>query len=176
MFNLYNTILFGIGGALLALGRYSDALISAGLGVLNAVISAVREMRAKRQLYRLQLLERSPVVVVRDGRDTEVMPEDVVRGDVVRVRSGDQLVVDGPVLEGAVEWPSRCSRVRRTRSRGALERSCCRAAVASVVVGCSWPATSARPATPTGSPLRPGGSQPTPPRCSAGSHSASAWS
>jgi cation-transporting ATPase E len=28
---------------------------------------------------------------------------DVVRGDVVRVRPGDQLVVDGPVLQGAVE-------------------------------------------------------------------------
>ncbi|HEX8510575.1 MAG TPA: hypothetical protein VF635_13905, partial [Propionibacteriaceae bacterium] len=35
VFNLYNSILFGIGGALLALGRYGDAFISAGLGVLN---------------------------------------------------------------------------------------------------------------------------------------------
>ena len=103
VFNLYNTILFAIGGGLLALGRFSDALISAGLGVLNAVISAVQEIRAKRQLDRLQLLERSAVVVVRDGRDMEVGPEEVVRGDVVRVRPGDQLVVDGPVLEGAVE-------------------------------------------------------------------------
>ncbi|HYP44582.1 MAG TPA: HAD-IC family P-type ATPase [Propionibacteriaceae bacterium] len=103
VFNLYNTILFGIGGALLALGRYSDALISAGLGVLNAVISAVQEIRAKRQLDRLQLLDRGTVVVVRDGQDAEVPPEDVVVGDVIRVRPGDQLVVDGPVLAGAVE-------------------------------------------------------------------------
>jgi cation-transporting ATPase E len=103
VFNFYNSILFVIGGALLALGRYSDAVISVSIGLLNAVISAVQEIRAKRQLDRLQLLGRSVVVVVRDGRDTEVLPEDVVRGDVVRVRPGDQLVVDGPVLEGAVE-------------------------------------------------------------------------
>jgi cation-transporting ATPase E len=103
VFNFYNSILFVIGGALLALGRYSDAVISVSIGLLNAVISAVQEIRAKRQLDRLQLLGRSGVVVVRDGRDTEVLPEDVVRGDVVRVRPGDQLVVDGPVLEGAVE-------------------------------------------------------------------------
>jgi cation-transporting ATPase E len=103
VFNFYNTILFAIGGALLALGRYSDALISVGIGVLNAVISAVQEIRAKHQLDRLQLLGRSTVVVVRDGHDTEVLPDEVVRGDVVRVRPGDQLVVDGPVLEGAVE-------------------------------------------------------------------------
>jgi len=103
VFNLYNTILFGIGGTLLALGRYSDAFISAGIGVLNAVISAVQEIRAKRQLDRLQLTEHQPVVVVRDGRDAEILPEEVVRGDVVRLRPGDQLVVDGPVLEGSVE-------------------------------------------------------------------------
>jgi cation-transporting ATPase E len=103
VFNFYNTILFVIGAALLALGRYSDALISVSIGLLNALISAVQEIRAKRQLDRLQLLGRSAVVVVRDGRDAEVLPEDVVRGDVVRVRPGDQLVVDGPVLQGAVE-------------------------------------------------------------------------
>ena len=103
VFSLYNTILFVIGGALLALGRYNDALISVGLGVLNAAISAVQEIRAKRQLDRLQLLARGTVVVVRDGRETHVVPEAVVRGDVVRVHPGDQVVVDGPVLDGAIE-------------------------------------------------------------------------
>lgn len=103
VFNLYNTILFGIGGALLALGRYTDALISAGIGVLNAVISTVQQLRAKLQLERLQLLERSAVHVVRDGEDREIAPEDVVRGDLIRVLPGDQVVVDGPVLQGAIE-------------------------------------------------------------------------
>ncbi|WP_091410217.1 HAD-IC family P-type ATPase [Friedmanniella luteola] len=103
VFNFYNSILFVIGAGLLALGRSGDAFISVAIGLLNAVISAVQEIRAKRQLDHLQLLERSPVLVVRDGRDTEVLPEEVVRGDVVRIRPGDQLVVDGPLLDGAVE-------------------------------------------------------------------------
>ena len=103
VFNLYNTILFIIGAALLVLGRYSDAFISVAIGLLNAVISAVQEIRAKRQLDQLQLLGRTAVLVVRDGREVEVLPEEVVRGDVLRVRPGDQLVVDGPVLDGAVE-------------------------------------------------------------------------
>ena len=68
VFSLYNTILFVIGAALLAMGRYSDALISVGLGVLNAAISAVQEIRAKRQLDRLQRLSRGTCVVVSDGR------------------------------------------------------------------------------------------------------------
>ena len=103
VFNLYNSILFVIGAALLALGRYGDAVISVSIGLLNAVISAVQEIRAKRQLDRLQVLGRSTVVVLRDGGDVDVLPEEVVRGDVLRVRPGDQLVVDGPVLDGAVE-------------------------------------------------------------------------
>jgi cation-transporting ATPase E len=100
VFSFYNTILFAIGAALLALGRYSDALISVGLGLVNAVISAVQEIRAKRKLDRLQLLDRTPVLVVRDGREVELAPDAVVRGDVLRVRPGDQIVVDGPLLDG----------------------------------------------------------------------------
>lgn len=66
-----------------------------GLGLVNAVISAGQEIRAKRKLDRLQLLERVPVPVLRDGREVDVAPDGVVAGDVVRVRSGDQIVVDG---------------------------------------------------------------------------------
>ncbi len=101
VFSFFNTILFVIGVALLALGRYSDALISVGLGLVNALISAVQEIRAKHKLDRLQLLDRAAVVAIRDGQDVEVVPEEVVRGDVLRVRAGDQIVVDGPLLSGA---------------------------------------------------------------------------
>src|SRR4051812_36983228 len=100
VFSFFNTILFVIGVALLTLGRYSDALISVGLGLINAVISAVQEIRAKRKLDRLQLLDQALVLVVREGREVEVSPDAVVRGDVLRVRPGDQIVVDGPLLDG----------------------------------------------------------------------------
>ncbi len=103
VFNLYNSILFAIGAALLALGRYNDAFVSVGLGLLNAAISAVQEIRAKRKLDRLRLLGRSTVTVVRDGVEVQVAPEEVVRGDVLHVRPGDQVVVDGPLLSGRVE-------------------------------------------------------------------------
>jgi cation-transporting ATPase E len=103
VFSFFNTVLFVIGVALLALGRYSDALVSVGLGLLNALISAVQEIRAKRKLDGLQLLDRAPVLAVRDGREVEVAPEEVVRGDVLRVRPGDQVVVDGPLLDGRAE-------------------------------------------------------------------------
>jgi cation-transporting P-type ATPase E len=102
VFSFFNVILFTIGAALLALGRYNDAFTSVGLGLVNAGISAVQEIRAKRKLDRLQLLSRGRVTVVRDERDVEVTPDGVVRGDVVHVRPGDQVVVDGPLLDGGL--------------------------------------------------------------------------
>jgi cation-transporting P-type ATPase E len=103
VFSFYNSILFVIGIALLALGRYSDALVSVGLGLINAVISAVQEIRAKRKLDQLQLLGHTPVQVLRDGREVELAPNAVVRGDVLVLRPGGQIVVDGPLLDGHVE-------------------------------------------------------------------------
>jgi cation-transporting ATPase E len=103
VFSFFNVVLFVIGVALLALGRYSDALISVGLGLINALISAVQEIRSKRKLDQLQLLDRASVLVVRDGREVELATEQVVRGDVLRVRPGAQIVVDGPLLSGRLE-------------------------------------------------------------------------
>jgi len=100
VFSFYNSILFLIGAALLVLGRFNDAFISVGLGLLNAGISAVQEIRAKRKLDRLQLLDRASVHVLRDGGIVELPPHEVVREDVLSVRPGEQIVVDGPLLAG----------------------------------------------------------------------------
>ncbi len=72
VFSFYNTILFTIGVVLLSLGRYNDTFITVGIGLTNAVISSAQEIRAKRKLDRLQLLEQALVVVVRGGRDVEL--------------------------------------------------------------------------------------------------------
>lgn len=97
IFTFYNNVLFVIGVGLLALDRTNDAVVSVGLGLLNAVISSVQEMRAKKKLDALRLLHRSVSRVVRDGVEIEVPPEELVRGDLLRIGAGDQVVVDGPV-------------------------------------------------------------------------------
>jgi cation-transporting P-type ATPase E len=103
VFSFFNVVLFVIGAALLSLGRTNDALVSVGTGLVNALISAVQEIRAKRKLDRLQLLDQEPVTVLRDGRHRRVPPDQVVRDDVVVVGPKDQIAVDGPLLDGVVE-------------------------------------------------------------------------
>ena len=104
LFSFFNNILHIIGIALVMLGQTTDALMSVGLGILNAVISTVQEIRAKRQLDQVALLNQPQVVVYRDSQEQTVHPAELVTGDVVVLRSGEQAVVDGRFLdEGVVE-------------------------------------------------------------------------
>jgi cation-transporting ATPase E len=99
----YATILFSIGVVLLVLDRPGDALTSVGIGLVNALIGAAQECRAKRKLDRIALLDDAAVQVLRDGTEVAVPAAEVVRGDLVRVRAGTQIVVDGPLVAGHVE-------------------------------------------------------------------------
>ena len=103
LFNWFNSILFIIGIALLALGRVNDAVVSAGIGLVNAVISTAQEVRAKRHLDRVALIASPRVTVVREGQEKVIAPAELVRGDVIKVSAGDQIVVDGVLRSGALD-------------------------------------------------------------------------
>jgi cation-transporting ATPase E len=102
LFSLFNNLLFAIGGALIALGRLNDALTSVGIGLVNAMISTVQEIRAKRQLDQIALVTRPKIMVVRDGQEQVMAPAELVKGDIVHISNGDQVVVDGILITGGV--------------------------------------------------------------------------
>jgi cation-transporting P-type ATPase E len=105
VFDFVNTILFVLGVTLAALGRPGDALVSVGIVLANSLVGVVQEVRTKRALDRIALLTRPTATVIRDGGEQSVDPSAVVRGDVLKVSSGDQVVVDGRVLtEGFVDF------------------------------------------------------------------------
>ena len=66
--------------------------------VANTAIGIIQEYRASRTLARLSVLGEARPMVRRDGADDEIAPHDVVLGDLVVLRPGDQLVVDGVVI------------------------------------------------------------------------------
>ena len=96
LFNMLNVILALL---LLGTGSYRNMLFM-GVVVSNALIGTIQELRAKRTHDRLQLLSRSQVSVLRDGREVHLSPDDLVEGDVALLRRGDQIPADGQVLEG----------------------------------------------------------------------------
>ena len=97
VFTFVNGVIFVLGLALVALGQWSDALVSVGVVTINVLVGLVQEVRAKHVLDRIALLTRPQARVIRDGAEREIDPADIVLGDVLVARPGDQIVVDGRV-------------------------------------------------------------------------------
>jgi len=96
--NLINIILFVIGGVMIAIGRLGDAVTTVGLIIFNVIIGVYQELRAKRQLDQIALLTRPKITVMREGQEKTVDPSELVIGDIILIRAGDQMVVDGVVV------------------------------------------------------------------------------
>src|SRR5215468_6593297 len=94
----FNLILGVLLAVILAVGQPQDALFGIVL-VTNALIGIGQELRAKRTLDRLAVLSAPRVRVVRDGSRNDVVTDDLVAGDLVDLRAGDQLVADGVVRD-----------------------------------------------------------------------------
>jgi cation-transporting ATPase E len=93
-----NVIIFVVGIALLAMGLVSDAIVTVGLVLMNVVIAVIQEWRAKVALDRIALLARLKATVIRDGQERQVDQSEIVRGDLLAARAGDQVMVDGRVV------------------------------------------------------------------------------
>ena len=95
------TIFNGILGTalvlILVLGHWPDALFGFVL-LINTTTGTIAEIRAKRALDRLAVLEEPFAHVIRDGEETRIDIAEVVLDDVVRLRSGEQVPADGEVL------------------------------------------------------------------------------
>ncbi len=96
----FNAILGVLLAVILAVGQPQDALFGIVL-VANALIGIAQELRAKLTLDRLAVLSAPRVRVVRDGSPREIAVEDLVAGDWIDLRRGDQLVADGTVRASA---------------------------------------------------------------------------
>jgi len=69
--------------------------------LLSGYVGLVVRTRASESVRRLLSLQPETARVVRDGREVEVPIEEVLVGDVVRVRPGERVPVDGVIEEGA---------------------------------------------------------------------------
>ncbi|MGE3507005.1 MAG: heavy metal translocating P-type ATPase [Alphaproteobacteria bacterium] len=69
--------------------------------LLSGYVSLVVRTKASESVRRLLEMQPPTARIVRDGRDEEVAIEEVAVDDLVRVRPGDRIPVDGTVEDGA---------------------------------------------------------------------------
>ncbi len=94
-FNILLSVLLVV--ILVAVQAPRDALFGIVM-VTNAAIGIIQELRAKATLDRLALLTAPRARVLREGTIREVDIANVVVDDIIELRSGDQLPVDGDVV------------------------------------------------------------------------------
>lgn len=68
----------------------------------NMLIGIIQEIRAKRVLDKLTMLEEPKVCVVRDGKKQEILSEELVLDDIVLWGAGNQICADAILVEGEV--------------------------------------------------------------------------
>ncbi|MFC2745282.1 MAG: HAD-IC family P-type ATPase, partial [Rothia dentocariosa] len=97
LFTVFNLVLGLCGLVVILYQRWADLLFLFAV-VANVIIGFVQEYKAKLELDRISLLDRSPITAVRDGAMIEVPMESLVEGDVVVLKRGDQVPADAVVL------------------------------------------------------------------------------
>ena len=97
VFSPINLIVAILAALVIAAGSPKDALFG-GVIVANSVIGVVQELRAKRVLDRLRVVNAPRAHAVRDGKVSELQVHELVLDDVVELRTGAQVVADGLVL------------------------------------------------------------------------------
>ncbi len=96
IFTLFNAILGVLLALILIFGSIKDAFFGLVL-IINPLIGIIQEIRAKIMLDRLALLKPN-VHALRDGHVLEIATEQIVLDDVIELKTGDQVIVDGKVL------------------------------------------------------------------------------
>nr|WP_225952176.1 cation-translocating P-type ATPase [Mycobacterium sp. OAS707] len=98
VFTRINAIL----GVLLVIVLSTGSLINGLFGLLiiaNSAIGIIQELRAKQTLDKLAIVGQAKPLVRRRSGTAALLPSEVVLDDVIEIGPGDQIVVDGEVLE-----------------------------------------------------------------------------
>lgn len=97
VFTLFNGIILAAMILVLFAGEWKDAVFGLVI-IINTGIGIFTELKAKHTLDKLSILVKSKSAVRRDGADVEIDHDAIVLGDLLWVRSGEQVPADGEVL------------------------------------------------------------------------------
>ncbi len=98
-FTFFNMLNIALAVCLLLVGSYKNMLFM-GVVISNTLISTVQELRAKETIKKLKIASADSATVLREGRQRQVSPDELVKGDLVILKRGSQVPADAIVTEG----------------------------------------------------------------------------
>ena len=99
VFTRFNAVLGALFVVVIFAGSIADGLFGFPL-IANSAIGIIQEWIAKRKLDRLAFMHAPTATVIRDGAPIDIHTQDVVLGDLILLRAGDQIPADGTVVDG----------------------------------------------------------------------------
>lgn len=72
----------------------TEPLIIIAIVTLNALLGVIQETRAEHSLEALRRLSSPHTIVIRGGRESRIDSEEIVPGDIIRLRAGDMVCAD----------------------------------------------------------------------------------
>lgn len=101
LFTYFNLIFLVLSILLVVVGAYKD-LTFLPVIILNTVIGIVQEIRAKKILSKLNVMNTTDIMALRDGQEVKISIENLVKDDIVLLKTGDQIPADGHVIKGNI--------------------------------------------------------------------------
>ena len=77
----------------------ADTVIILAIVAINGVIGVVQESKAEKALEALSKMTSPHATVIRDGKETEILSEDIVKGDILILKKGSFIPADGYIIE-----------------------------------------------------------------------------
>ena len=98
----FNLIFLVITILLVAVGSFRN-LTFLPIIIGNTVIGIVQELRAKKTLEKMSLLNAPHADVIRNGEMTQIATEKLVKDDVILLTAGRQICADAVVIDGSIQ-------------------------------------------------------------------------
>ncbi len=92
-------ILIGAAVVTALMGHWIDTGVIMAVVVINAIIGFVQEGKAEQALEGIRKMLSAHAHALRDGHYAEIVADDLVPGDIVRLRSGDRVPADLRLIE-----------------------------------------------------------------------------
>ena len=100
LLTLFNLLNFSLALCLFLVGSYRNMLFIMVI-IANILIGTIQEYRAQKTISSLKLLNAPSVHALREGKELTISPEEAVKGDLVILRGGDQVIADAIVIDGS---------------------------------------------------------------------------
>ena len=98
----FNLIFVVLAVLLMLVGSFGDMLFL-GIAIANTAIGIFQEIRSKRTIDKLTLMNARKVPTTRDGKKILVPSDQLVRDDIVEFAAGDQICADAVVRIGQLQ-------------------------------------------------------------------------